>query len=263
MAHRNRCVFRADWKAGGFTVPEVLAVVAVIAIIMSLLLPSMERARDRTRAVICGSNERQLGIGIRNYATQNKYYFPVGVNPGSGDWLWMAILREEISAMDLFHCPSTPAFTKWIKRESPGSPSHPTGWKQDERRLGPGRGDFFSYGMNVWGAPCCADAYGTGTYYNHPTLGERKINTVVAPDRFIILGDSNWDVPTGGDVNWSAYIGMYAPRQYPMEIHQGYANILRGDGHVDQANRSQLVTPSANAEILKQWHRDNLPHWPL
>ncbi len=247
----------------GFTVPEVLAVVAIITIIISLLLPSMNRARDRARAVICASNQRQIGMGIRNYATENKQYFPVGVNSASGDWLWMAILREQVSTMDLFHCPSTPAFTKWVYKANPGSPSHPTGWEKDEFRLGSGRGSFFSYGMNVWGAPCCADAYGTGTYYGHATLGERKINSVVAPDRFIILGDSNWDVATGGDANWSAYIGMYAARQYPMETHQGYANILRGDGHVDQAPRSKLVTFSADAEILRQWSRDNLPHWPL
>jgi len=247
-----------------FTVPEVLAVVAVIAIIMSMLMPSLTRARARARAVICSSNEHQLGIAIRTYGVSNRQYFPVGVNPGSGDWLWMAILREQMGGdMDIFNCPSAPDYTRWVKRENPGSPSHPTGWKQNERRLGPGRGDSFSYGMNVWGAPCCADAYGTGTYYQHATLGERKMTTVVSPATFIVLGDSNWDVATGGDVNWAAYIGMYAERQYPKEVHDGYANILRGDGHVDQSPRSKLVTFSADPEVLKPWHRDNLPHWPL
>jgi prepilin-type N-terminal cleavage/methylation domain-containing protein/prepilin-type processing-associated H-X9-DG protein len=249
---------------GGFTVPEVLAVVAIIVIILSILMPNLTRARARARAVICSSNEHQLGVAVRGYAVDNRQYFPVGVNPGSGDWLWMAILRDQMAGeMDLFYCPTAPAFTQWKPRNSPGSPSHPTGWKQDERRLGPGRGDSFSYGMNVWGAPCCADAYGTGTYYGHATLGERKINTVVAPSNFIVLGDSNWDTTTGGDSDWAAYIGMYAARQYPMEIHDGYANILRADGHVDQSPRSKLVTFSADAEILRQWHRDNLPHWPL
>jgi len=250
-------------RSAGFTVPEVLAVVAVIAIIMSLLLPAMNKARDRARTAICASNERQLGIGIRSYATQSNHYMPVGVGSGTGDWLWMAILREQVGTMDLFNCPSAAAFTQWKYKANPGAAWHPTGWKKDEFRLGAGRGSFFSYGMNVWGAPCCADAYGTGTYYNHPTLGERKINSVVSGANFIMLGDSNWDVPTGGDANWSAYIGMYAARQYPIEIHQGSANILRGDGHVDQVPRSKLVTSSADVEILKQWHRDNLPHWPL
>jgi len=257
-------LFRSERRIGcAFTVPEVLAVVAILSILLAMLLPSMTVAKERARAVICASNERQIGIGIRNYAVQNKQYFPVGVNPGSGDWLWMAILREEVSTMDLFYCPSTPETTRWVRRSNPGSPSHPTGWKKDEYRLGPGRGNSFSYGMNVWGAPCCADAYGTGTYYNHATLGERKMNTVAAPDRFIVLGDSNWETATGGDADWSAFIGMYAARQYPRETHLGFANILRGDGHVDQAPRSKLVTFSADPEILKQWHRDNLPHWPL
>lgn len=246
-----------------FTVPEMLAVIAIVVIILALLLPSMQAARDRAKAAVCGSNLRQLGIGVRNYATNNKTYFPVGVNGATADWIWPAIVREQVEDMDLFYCPSAAPFTRWIKRASPGTPAHPTGWKQDEYRLGSGRGSFLSYGMNVWGAPCCADAYGTGTYYNHATLGERKMNTMASPGRFIMMGDSNWDVTQGGDVNWSAYIGMYALRQYPLEIHQGAANIVHGDGHVEPLPRTKTVTASADVDVISRWHRDNKLHWPL
>ncbi len=246
----------------GFTVPELLAVIAILMIILAMLLPSLRKARESARAAVCGSNQRQIGIGIRGYGVENNRYFPVGVMPNSGDWLWPAIVREQVKDMDVFYCPAAPDFTRWVKKSNPGSPAHETGWKKDEFRLGSGRGSFLSYGMNVWGAPCCADAYGTGTYYNHATLGERKMTTVVAPGNFIVLGDSNWDVPTGGDPNWSAYIGMYAARQYPMPLHQGKSNILFGDGHVDRLPPSDLVTFSADPAVLKRWHRDNQVHWP-
>lgn len=254
---RTGCVRRA------FTIIELLVVISIITLMISLLLPSLSASKERTRAAACSSNLRQLGIGVVNYADNSNSYFPVGVLPGSGDWLWPAIVRGQVNDMDLFYCPSAPAFTRWVRQSSPGTPAHPTGWKQDEYRLGPGRGSFFSYGMNVWGAPCCADAYGTGTYYNHGSLGERKMTTVVSPSRFIVMGDSNWDVSQAGDVNWSAYIGMYAIRQYPLELHQGAANILHGDGHVEPLPRTKTVTATADPDVISRWHRDNKLHWPL
>jgi prepilin-type N-terminal cleavage/methylation domain-containing protein/prepilin-type processing-associated H-X9-DG protein len=254
---------RSSWpQRRGFSVPEMLAVIAIIVIILSLLMPTLRTAREHARGAICASNLHQLGIAVRVYANDHTQYFPVGVDGSNGDWLWMAFLRKPAGGMDVFNCPSAPAYTHWKKTAHPGSPAHPAGWEKDERRLGSGRGSFFSYGMNVWGAPCCADAYGTGTYWKHPTLGERKITTVVAPGQFIVMGDSHWNVSSGGDVNWSAYIGMYALRQYPMEVHTGFANILRGDGHVSQNPRTDLVTTTADPNVLRPWHRDNVAHWP-
>ena len=59
-------------RTRGFTVPEMLAVVAIIVIIISLLLPSLSKARDATKTVICLSNLHQLGLGWRAYANDNR-----------------------------------------------------------------------------------------------------------------------------------------------------------------------------------------------
>ena len=262
MARRTDAIHCRRCPRPAFTVPELLAVIAVIMIIIALLLPALGKARDAAKAAVCKSNEHQLGLAIRSYGLENDRYFPVGVMPGTGEWLWPPALRRHAPDLAVFNCTTDDEQTRWVKRSNPGSPAHPSGWEKDEYRLGAGRGSFFSYGMNVWGAPCCADAYGTGTYYNHATLGERKMTTMVAPSNFIVLGDSNWDTTVGGDVNWSAYIGMYALRQYPLEVHQGKANILHGDGHVEAMPRTDFVTFSADPTVLKRWHRDNQAHWP-
>ncbi len=52
----------------GFTLVELLAVIGIIAVLIALLLPAMNKARDAARVVQCASNLHQIGIGIVNYA---------------------------------------------------------------------------------------------------------------------------------------------------------------------------------------------------
>ena len=52
----------------GFTLIEVLVVVAIIALLLAVLMPSLAGAREQARAVACMSNMRQLGIAWMMYA---------------------------------------------------------------------------------------------------------------------------------------------------------------------------------------------------
>ncbi len=56
----------------GFTVPELLAVVAIIAIIISMLMPSLRKAREHAMMVQCQSVIRQTAMANRSYATENR-----------------------------------------------------------------------------------------------------------------------------------------------------------------------------------------------
>lgn len=55
-----------------FTLIEVLVVVAIIALLVAILLPSLARAREQTRMTLCKADQRQLMSGMLLYITENK-----------------------------------------------------------------------------------------------------------------------------------------------------------------------------------------------
>lgn len=66
-----------DMRGMGFTLVELLVVIAVIAVLMGIFVPISHTAREQTRAVKCGYNLKQLSLLLTTYSSDNET-FPYG-----------------------------------------------------------------------------------------------------------------------------------------------------------------------------------------
>ncbi len=74
--HRHRC------KA--FTLIELLIVIAIIALLLSILLPSLARAKEAARIALCATNQRAIHSTIMLYAEEHNRHLPATVCGGGG-----------------------------------------------------------------------------------------------------------------------------------------------------------------------------------
>jgi prepilin-type processing-associated H-X9-DG protein/prepilin-type N-terminal cleavage/methylation domain-containing protein len=262
---------RRRWLAA-FTLIELLVVIAIIAILAAMLLPALSRAKAKAKGINCISNLRQMGIAMVMYG-DDKGCYPVGLDAAQQWWLWPAELRQYTSReggdTKVFWCPAAPLEAQWVLAFGSGMPPK-NGYAQDEVRLTPGGASgFMSYGLNVWGSytrsGSAPDIQGLGGYEGNPVTGEVKPQQVVKPVDMIAFADSNWDLTRNGDRRWSGFVGMYAERQWPLDVHAGRANILFCDGHAQSVKRKDVVaqlSPGNEEAVAQRWNRDNQSHWP-
>jgi len=66
-------------RTPGFTLIELLVVITIIAVLVSLLLPAIQAARESARRTTCSNNLHQIGIGLVNHHARHQYFPPGGV----------------------------------------------------------------------------------------------------------------------------------------------------------------------------------------
>jgi prepilin-type N-terminal cleavage/methylation domain-containing protein len=69
---------------GAFTLIELLVVIAIIALLVSILLPSLNKAKSLARRALCLSNMRTIGVSAFMYAGENDDWFPDPYTTGAG-----------------------------------------------------------------------------------------------------------------------------------------------------------------------------------
>ena len=73
-------------KQNAFTLIELLVVISIIAVLMSVLLPALKRARAQAKATVCSSNLKQLFLGASLYAQDYNRKFPSAYTSKTGNF---------------------------------------------------------------------------------------------------------------------------------------------------------------------------------
>lgn len=74
----------------GFTLVELLVVVAIVATLIGLVLPAVQAARESARRINCASHIRQFGLAMLSYESGRRAFPPTGVRPSSTTGNWSA-----------------------------------------------------------------------------------------------------------------------------------------------------------------------------
>ena len=208
-----------------FTLIELLVVITVIAILASLLLPALNRARDRAKTILCGSNVKQINGAISLYAGDN-HGFLVPVNTVStivanSRW-WTNLLSEYLPVK------------KW-KNQASGSTDL----------------DYSS----VWTCPALVPmtfswggGYGIPENFlcQYPPSGPKLMARVPFPSRKVILLDTEKDskswISFGWPADWYTARGGAARNRHDRDACCGFV-----DGHVEKRNVTDLRSNKDNA----------------
>jgi prepilin-type N-terminal cleavage/methylation domain-containing protein/prepilin-type processing-associated H-X9-DG protein len=252
-----------------FTLIEILVVVAIIGLLVSILLPSLKRAREQTRMVACRANLHDLGIALQQYANVYDPYFPptpymgsdVGEGPASDDNLFVLWYSKFAKNTQIFTCPAT----QWKLRTPQRVEKVRTTWgtRYDVYTAGVVCNDFAhlaaytahkgygtSYEYNLWYSMGNNTTRVTWFHAKAPFDTGGVMKTVrarrPAPAYSILMHDAD----DGGDIagsNGSAINNW--PERWDNHGSEGM-NILFADGHVVFVRRS---------DVDKAWEQQNVP----
>jgi len=97
----------ADRQSKGFTLIELLVVIAIISLLVSILLPSLNRAKELGKSMQCLNNQKQLGLVFTMYYSDCKI-LPPAWSSSDPYWWWYKVRSYVNNDVKFLHCPALP-----------------------------------------------------------------------------------------------------------------------------------------------------------
>ena len=241
----NRWIYA---KKGAFTLIELLVVIAIIALLLSILLPSLRRVKEKGLALICRAQLRQWGFALRTYSedNNNEYLLHAWYAPyPTGYWFGRISPYIDVKTPPFLHhtskimrCPAGQAIKDW----------------DDDLVFGWIATDYGFQGL--------ADV---GETPADPGLA-MKIDNIRGPEMFapffdfyhgsledtIVMSGPVWDGKWGSFLALDSFSWRWRPKVFR---HSGGVCMMYLDGHADWAKPDETES-NLTRRMMQFWHRN-------
>lgn len=234
-----------------FTLIELLVVISIIALLIAMLTPGLEKARISARTVQCQGSLRELNVGTYAYSTEHDGYMPLPYYL-NGQYNWSDQGVVGVMNFDLEYRPNgtTKGFPSefWCPEESRNVPRTPVVahagflWSRPSTR---------TYGMNDFGAAnSCAPHIRKYEEFKYPSSIYMYTDTTPSsPYHTKAVSALYWPLHFGGRDD--------EPTFYVDYRHDRLVNMAYVDGHVDvpQLESGVGMTGEANLPLATEDHK--------
>ncbi|MBN1555351.1 MAG: DUF1559 domain-containing protein [Phycisphaerae bacterium] len=247
---RGRCT-----RPWGFTLIELLVVIAIISLVISIMLPSIQSAKELAREVICQSNARNIGTLLQYYAQDFDNRFPVSDNgPNPAQWrspyrFWSVALAVYLTEDESLLAPN------WYMI-SPNQPESVVKHFQCPTLVGVHPSERSTRSMNNY-----------GNFFSDPDCFNAGLNLEAVEDPFrrVAVGEGAYSYSPEGKMyretfrrveemgfyhNGGEVTGIWKFMSFPEQYEQtdGRGTFLLVDSHVVSVKREEIAaTPESGS----------------